>query len=64
MQDLYEIFECLLLWYFFFDFEICVKVSLIAILEDEVDIVGSLFDIDKLNDVIVLAGFQNLDFVF
>ena len=44
--------------------EIGHEISLIAVLEDGVEVVGSFFNVVELDDVAVVACLQHFDFVF
>ena len=44
-------------------FQILRKIAFVTILEYKVKIVGSLFDIVQLDDILVVAGPQNFNFV-
>lgn len=63
MKNLHKIFESLFLWEFFALFEGPEKISFIAVLKDEVDVVEGLLDIDQANDVVVAATSKHLNFV-
>jgi hypothetical protein len=39
------------------------QISFIAVLHDEINIVGRFLDIVKLDDVVIVAGFKDFDFV-
>ncbi len=39
------------------------KIAFVTVLEDEVDIVGSLFDVDESDYIIVFAAAEDLNFV-
>jgi hypothetical protein len=43
--------------------EVLGEVALVAVFEDEVEIVGSLLDVVELDDVSIIAGLEHLDFV-
>jgi hypothetical protein len=39
------------------------EISFIAVLHDHINIVGSLLDVIQLDDVLVVAGAQDFDFI-
>lgn len=49
--------ECLVL------FEVLREVSFVAVLKDEVEIIGSFFNVVQFDNVAVVAGLQDLDLV-
>lgn len=63
MKNLYKELNCLFFRNVFLFFDIGSKVSFIAELKNEVNIVDSLFDINEAYDVIILTGFKDLNFV-
>lgn len=63
MQDLHEVLQGLLLWQLLLALEVGQQIALVAVLEDEVDVVGCFFDVDQPYDVVVLAAFEHLDLV-
>jgi hypothetical protein len=64
VQNLEEHFYRLIFGEILLLFEILVEVALVAVLQNEVEVVGRLFDVEKLDDVFVVASAQHLDFVF
>ena len=63
VKDLKEELDGLLLREGFVLLEILGEVALVAVLKDEVEIVGGLFDVVELDDVFVIAGLEDLDLV-
>lgn len=44
-------------------FEILGDVAFVAVLEDEVEVVGSLLNVVEFDDVLIIAGLEDLNFV-
>lgn len=44
-------------------FQVLLQISFVAVLHDEIDVVGRFLDIVKLDDVVIVAGLQYFDFV-
>ena len=44
--------------------EILGEVAFVTILKNEIEIVGSLFDVIKLDDIFIIASLEYLDLVF
>lgn len=63
VEDLKEKLDGLLLGEGFVLLEILGEVALVAVLENEVEIVGGLLDVIELDDVFVIAGLEDLDLV-
>lgn len=63
VEDLEEELDRLLLGECFVLFEILGEVALVAVLQDEVEVVGSLLDVVELDDVPVIAGLEHFDLV-
>lgn len=63
MEDLHEILDCLVFGDLLLELEVGAQVALVAVLEDEVDVVDGLLDVDEADDVVILAGLEDLDLV-
>ena len=63
VENLDEALDGLVLGEFLLVLEVGTQVTLVAVLEDEVDVVGGLLDVEELDDVVVPAGLQHFDFV-
>lgn len=48
----------------FFLFEIGRQIALITILQNEIEVIGSFFNIVEFDDVAIVTGFEDLDLVF
>jgi hypothetical protein len=47
-----------------FLFEIGRQIALITILQNEIEVIGSFFNIVEFDDVAIVTGFEDLDLVF
>ena len=63
VEDLNKEFDGFLLVEDLFLFQISRQVAFIAILQNEVEVVGSFFDVVELDDVTIVACFKDLYFV-
>ena len=55
MQNLDEVLDSLIFGEFLLVLEVCAQIALIAVLEDQVDVVGGLLDVEELDDVVIPA---------
>lgn len=59
MEDLNKIFDSLVFVDLLLLLEVSPEVSLVAVVQDQIDVVGSLLDVDEANDVVIFAGLEH-----
>jgi hypothetical protein len=64
IENLNKELDCLLFVESLFLFEIGRQIALIAILQNEIEVIGRFFNIVKLDNVAIVTGFEDLDLVF
>ena len=64
VEDLDEELNSFFLGDGFIFLEILWEISFVAVFEDEVEVVGSLFDVIQLDDVLIVTSPQHFDLVF
>ena len=64
IENLYKELDGLFLWDSFIFLKILLKISFVAILKDEIKVVGSFFDIVQSDDVFIIAGPEYFNLVF
>ena len=63
VQNLDKDLDALLLGESLLALKVLREISFVAVLQDEVEIIGCLFDVVELNDVFIVASPQHLDLV-
>ena len=64
IENLYKELDGLLFRDGFIFLEILLKISFVAILKDEIKVVGSFFDVVQSDDVFIIAGPEYFNFIF
>jgi hypothetical protein len=63
VDDLHQILDGFVLVEVLFLFESDRQVPLIAVLNDEIEVIGSLFNVIKLDDISIITGLEHFDLV-
>ena len=63
VQDLYKILDGFFFWDVFLFLEVGSEVAFITVLQNQVDVINSLLDINKPNDIVVATRLKDLNFV-
>lgn len=63
MKNLYKILQRLILRKFLTSLQSTHQVALVTILENKINVVGSFFDVDQPDDVVILATPKHLNLV-
>lgn len=64
IENLYEKLNSLLFRDGLILLEVLLKVALVAVLKDKIEIVGSFLDIVQSDDIFIIASSEHLDLVF
>ncbi len=62
-EDLDKELDGFLFWEGLIFFEVLAQISLVAVLQDEVKVIGSLLDVIQLDDASVVAGSEHFDLI-
>jgi hypothetical protein len=63
VENLNEVFDCFVFGDVLLLFEVDQQVALVAVLKDQVKVIGRFFEVVQFYDVAVVAGFQDFDLV-
>ena len=63
VQDLHKILDSFFFWDVFLFLEVGSEVAFITVLQNQVDVINSLLDINKPNDIVVATRLKDLYFV-